>query len=85
MSASPEILTPQRRTPGENVAAIHESLSEIAEVERERVKSAYEHGKQKVQAVEARLEDYVRQKPVRSLLVAAGAGALLGFVLGRRR
>jgi ElaB/YqjD/DUF883 family membrane-anchored ribosome-binding protein len=27
----------------------------------------------------------VRQNPVRSLLIAAGTGAALGFLLGRRR
>lgn len=30
------------------------------------------------------LADYVRTKPMKSLLIAAGVGAVLGVILGRR-
>jgi len=83
--STPEILTPPRRTPTENVATIKESVGEIAQGERDRLFEAYERGKNKAHDVRVRFEDYVRQQPVRSLFIAAGTGALLGFLLGRRR
>lgn len=30
------------------------------------------------------LADYIRTKPMKSLLIAAGVGAVLGMILGRR-
>lgn len=82
--SNPEILTP-RRSIGDNLTDIKDSLGEIASVERERVREAYSEGKERLKAAERRFEDYVREKPVRSLAVAAGLGALLGFLVGRRR
>jgi len=42
-------------------------------------------GELKDDSLEARdrVEDYVREKPVKSLLIAAGAGILLGFLFRR--
>jgi ElaB/YqjD/DUF883 family membrane-anchored ribosome-binding protein len=85
MDTSPDVLTPQRRTIPENIASIKECVGEIAQTERERARELYEHGKDRVHGVELRFEDYVRTRPIRSLLMAAGAGAALGFLLGRRR
>ncbi len=84
MNTSPDVLAPPRRTASENIASIKESVSELAQVERERLREAYEHGKERVHGVQVRFEDYVRQRPLRSLAIAAGAGALLGFLLRRR-
>lgn len=84
-TTSPDILSPQRRSPAENLSNIKESLGEIAQVERERLHDVYVKGKERLKGVELRAEDYVREKPVRSLLIAAGVGATLGFLLGRRR
>jgi len=85
MNTNPDVLTPQRRTTPENIATIKESVGDIAQAERERLQGVYARGKERVQAVQHDFEDYVRQKPVRSLLIAAGTGAALGFLLGRRR
>lgn len=85
MSTNPDVLTPQRKTPTENLATIKDSIGEIAQVERQRFKETYEHGKEKAHEVQVQFEDYVRQKPLRSLAIAAGTGALLGFFLSRRR
>lgn len=84
-TTSPEILSPRSRTSAENVANIKESLGEIAHVEQERVRAAYARGKERVQGLELRFEGYVRERPLRSVAMAAGVGALLGFLLGRRR
>lgn len=84
-TTSPEILTPRSRTSADNVATIKESLGEIAQLEKERVRGVYAHGKERLQDVERRAEDYVRTRPLRSVAIAAGAGVLLGFLLGRRR
>jgi ElaB/YqjD/DUF883 family membrane-anchored ribosome-binding protein len=80
-----EILTPSRKTTAENVASIKESIGEIARTERERVRDVYDRGIERAHVARDRFEGYVREKPVRSLLIAAGAGALLGLVLARRR
>ncbi len=85
MNTNADVLTPQRRTTSENISSIKESVGEIAQVERERVRDVYEHGKERMHGVHVRFEDYVRHNPLRSLLIASGAGAALGFLLGRRR
>jgi len=85
MNPNPDVLTPQRRTTPENFATIKESVGEIAQTERERLQEVYVRGKERAQAVQHSFEDYVRQHPVRSLLIAAGTGVALGVLLGRRR
>ena len=40
--------------------------------------------KQRATEFEDQIVEYVRQKPLQSVLIAAGAGALLGFLLTRR-
>jgi len=51
---------------------------------REATGNYVEKGRQKVQVVEDKVVTYVREKPVKSLAMALGAGALLGFLLRRR-
>ena len=43
-----------------------------------------DEGKQKDAKVEDQVENYIREKPLKSVLIAAGAGVLLGFLLSRR-
>jgi ElaB/YqjD/DUF883 family membrane-anchored ribosome-binding protein len=85
MNTNPDVLTPQRRTTPENIANIKESVGEIAQAERERVRDVYERSLERARGTQARLEDYVRQNPLRSILIAAGTGAALAFLFGRRR
>ncbi|MBL8863685.1 MAG: DUF883 family protein [Planctomycetes bacterium] len=92
MSTNPDVLNPQRRSTAENIAAIKgslgdikESVGEVVRNEREHLQEKFEHGRERVKAAQAGFEDFVRERPVTSLLIAAGAGALLGYALGRRR
>ncbi|MCY2959073.1 MAG: hypothetical protein NTY35_02820 [Planctomycetota bacterium] len=89
---NPDVLNPQRRTTADNIASIKgsigdikESVGEVVHNEREHLMEKIEHGKEKARAAKSGLETFVREKPVTSLMIAAGAGALLGYVLGRRR
>ena len=43
-----------------------------------------DQGKQKATEIEDQLEEYIRNKPLKSVLIAAGAGALIGYLLGRK-
>ncbi len=47
---------------------------------RDQAGQYYEQGKQRAQEWEGTLEDYVREQPVKSLLIAAGVGVLLGVL-----
>jgi ElaB/YqjD/DUF883 family membrane-anchored ribosome-binding protein len=79
----------------DQTAAVKEDLSKLAQLTRDasqeklaKAKEAaseyLEKGKQKVGEVEDSMVRYVREKPIKSVLLAAGAGALLGFLLSRR-
>lgn len=85
MSNNPEIITRERRTAGEHMADIKESMSGIAHLEGERVRSALERGKERVKTMQTNAQTYVRENPLRSVLIAAGVGVALGYLLGRRR
>jgi ElaB/YqjD/DUF883 family membrane-anchored ribosome-binding protein len=85
MTDNPDVLIPQRRTTPESIAAIKESAGEIARTERQHAKEIYARGKERVHAAQVSFEDYVRQNPLRSILIAVGTGAALGFLFGRRR
>jgi len=43
-----------------------------------------DQGKQKASEIEDQVEEYIRAKPLKSMLIAAGAGALIGYLLGRK-
>jgi ElaB/YqjD/DUF883 family membrane-anchored ribosome-binding protein len=75
--------------------AVKEDLRELGKATKTRAteyyedgkeKSAeyYQQGKQRVADVGDRVEGYIREKPLQSVMIAAGAGALLGFLLTRR-
>lgn len=42
----------------------------------------YQRGKERAKAMEGQFEDYVRQNPLKSVLIAVGIGAGVGTVLG---
>jgi ElaB/YqjD/DUF883 family membrane-anchored ribosome-binding protein len=79
----------------EQTATVKEDLSKLARLTRDasqeklgKAKQAasdyLKKGKHKAGEVEESVVRYVREKPIKSVLLAAGAGALLGFLLSRR-
>jgi ElaB/YqjD/DUF883 family membrane-anchored ribosome-binding protein len=44
----------------------------------------YDKGRAKAEQLEAQLVDQIRAKPLKSILIAAGIGALFGFLVTRR-
>jgi ElaB/YqjD/DUF883 family membrane-anchored ribosome-binding protein len=44
----------------------------------------YDKGRAKAEQVEAQLVDQIRAKPLQSILIAAGIGALFGLLITRR-
>ncbi len=61
-----------------------EAARQVYETARERASDYYAQGKAKAMDYEQQLEDAVRGAPIRSVLIAAGAGLLLGMLLRRR-
>jgi ElaB/YqjD/DUF883 family membrane-anchored ribosome-binding protein len=51
---------------------------------RETAAGYYDHGRKKADELETQLVDYVRTKPLKSILIAAGVGALFGILISRR-
>ena len=79
----------------EQTATVREDVRELGKLAREashekleqakhKASDYMEHSRKKVHEVEDTVLTYVREKPVKSLCIAAGAGALLGFLLSRR-
>jgi len=60
--------------------AAREKLDEA----REAAADYYDHTRKKADEFETQLADYVRTKPLKSILIAAGVGALFGILISRR-
>jgi len=57
----------------------HEKLQNL----RETASEYYEQGREKAMEWEQNFENYVREQPIKSVLIAAGVGLVLGFVWRR--
>jgi len=79
----------------DQTATVKEDVRELGritkEVSREKLQEAkhvageyLDKGLDRAAQIEDSVVAYVREKPVKSILIAAGAGALLGFLLSRR-
>jgi ElaB/YqjD/DUF883 family membrane-anchored ribosome-binding protein len=51
---------------------------------RNRASDYLEQGKAKAADVQVKIQDTVREHPIKTILIAAGAGLLLGMLLRRR-
>ena len=60
-----------------------EMVSEQYDNLREQAGQYYEQGRERAHEWEQGLEDYVHEKPIQSLLIAAGVGMLLGMLWKR--
>lgn len=95
----PESAVPTMNAPTSNVNEIGETLahraskaasSAVDSLERQapvvgaHVREALESGKARASEWTARVQNGIRHDPVRSLLIAAAAGAVLGLIIGRR-
>ena len=81
-------LREQTRTVKEDVAELgrltREASREKLATAREVGSDWVEKGRDKAKAAEDSVVNYVHEKPVKSVLLAAGAGVLIGFLLRHR-
>jgi ElaB/YqjD/DUF883 family membrane-anchored ribosome-binding protein len=75
---------------GENTDSLKDKASKMADKLREtgseiydEAKDSFEHGRRTVRHWEETLEQYIQEKPVRSILIAAGVGWLIGAIWRR--
>ena len=72
----------------ENVSALGSQMRDVASEKLSNLKGQaaeyYRQGKIRARAMEEDVVDYIREKPVQSILIAAGVGLLLGVFFRRR-
>jgi len=51
---------------------------------RDRAQEYYQQGRERISDWEESLEDYVRERPLQSILIAAGVGVVFGWLWRRR-
>jgi ElaB/YqjD/DUF883 family membrane-anchored ribosome-binding protein len=76
MMPNPELANATRRAAVEGVAEPQTT---------EKLQSVWVRGKERLVEGEKRLEHYVSENPVKSVLIAVGAGVAVGWLLGRKR
>jgi ElaB/YqjD/DUF883 family membrane-anchored ribosome-binding protein len=80
------VMDPKGGLVGESESArrLREQVGVLKEDVREFGRLSREVSQEKLEALEDSVVRYVREKPVKSLCIALGAGALLGYLLSRR-
>src|SRR3954465_3471690 len=72
---------------GENLRNLGSQARDTATQQYEQLRQQagdyYEQGRQRAQEMEQNLEQYVQEKPIQALLMAAGVGLLLGILWKR--
>jgi ElaB/YqjD/DUF883 family membrane-anchored ribosome-binding protein len=72
---------------GRNLREMGQQVKETAHEQfqnlRQTASDYYEHGREKAVELEHGFENYVRERPVKSVLIAAGIGLALGFIWRR--
>ena len=61
-----------------------EKAVEYVDEGKQKTAQYYEQGKLEASRIEDQVESYVRQNPLKSVLIATGAGLLLGMLMRRR-
>ena len=62
---------------------VRDSATQQYEQLRDQASEYYERGRERAMEMEQSLEQYVQEKPIQSLLIAAGIGMLLGILWKR--
>lgn len=62
---------------------VKEKAQEQFETLRQSASEYYEQGRDKAMEWEHNVEDYIREQPMKSVLIAAGVGLVLGFIWRR--
>jgi ElaB/YqjD/DUF883 family membrane-anchored ribosome-binding protein len=82
--AAKEKVADLQNTVAEQAADLRDRAARKAEDLRTRAGEACDEGRQQVQRLETTLEQRIREKPLQSVAIAAGAGILLGILWIRR-
>lgn len=59
----------------------HEKFAEL----RESTAQCMERTKERAQEAKGSVEDFIRERPIQTVLIAAGAGMLIGYLLKQNR
>lgn len=62
---------------------VRDAAREKYEQLRDQAGEYYEEGRQRAQEWEQGLEHYVKERPIKSLIIAAGVGLAVGFLMRR--
>jgi len=62
---------------------VRDQATQQYEQMRDQASEYYEEGRRRAMEMEQSLEQYVQEKPIQSLLIAAGVGMLLGMIWKR--
>lgn len=88
-SGTTERLRQQAGTVGEDLRELgrlsKEAAREKIEGARHSAEELARQARDRAVQIEGQVEDYVRRRPIQSLLMAAGAGVVLGWWLSSRR
>ncbi|TDI42627.1 MAG: DUF883 domain-containing protein [Acidobacteria bacterium] len=74
-----------REVAQEKLDDARQAAADAVETGRQRATELYGQGREKAEELEEQVVDYVRKKPIKSMLIAGGVGLLLGMVLSSRR
>lgn len=76
-------VTPKERLRSQT-ETVREDLRELGKITKDVATEQLEVARKEVKQMEDHLLTYVREKPVKSLLIAGGVGLVLGVLLARR-
>ena len=81
--ATSEKLKDAARATKETIGRVAGAVEDRYDGLKEAARDSYDHGKAAAQQYEAAVETYVQEQPLKSLLIAAGVGILLGLLIRR--
>lgn len=84
MSESADVVAGGKREQvRESARKVGEGIGEMGDVAKKAALEAAELSKEKASALVGEIEQFVRDKPVQSVLIAAGVGVVVGLLLRR--